>query len=338
MTFVFALVAFATAGVALASEGLVGQVMRAPTATVLGAVRVERAARASDAAGALPSRCRCPRQRGVRDQGACRAPSRHALPFGTASRRIAYLKREGVHGTGPMPGCSTRGPRWPTNAPSPSGARKTGIISGSWSRRKTRPSSADLRTFTRELMADVERDLGTRLDWVDRSLEHRQSARPCPDPRQGPGRGRSRVSAGAYISRGFRDRAAERVTLELGRDKLVRTVEREVDAERWTGLDRALRPSPPTRAPAWRTFGQMRAGRRLSLRRLMVGRAAERLRSCRSSCTGCWTLKPLQFEDKLRDLSIRGDAVETIRQRSVSKPGSRAFLARRGTDRPRAPP
>ena len=31
----------------------------------------------------------------------------------------------------------------------------------------------DLRTFTRELMADVERDLGTRLDWIaTRPLEH----------------------------------------------------------------------------------------------------------------------------------------------------------------------
>ena len=44
--------------------------------------------------------------------------------------------------------------------------------------------TGELRTFTRELMVDAERDLGTRLDWVGgRPLEHRQPARPCPGPR-----------------------------------------------------------------------------------------------------------------------------------------------------------
>jgi type IV secretory pathway VirD2 relaxase len=42
----------------------------------------------------------------------------------------------------------------------------------------------DLRAFTRELMKDAERDLETKLDWVGRrSLEHRQSAHPCPHAR-----------------------------------------------------------------------------------------------------------------------------------------------------------
>src|SRR4029453_4316818 len=56
--------------------------------------------------------------------------------------------------------------------------------------------------------------------------------------------GKDLVISRAYISRGFRDRAAERVTLELGpRSELeIRTaLAKEVDAERWTGLDRALR-------------------------------------------------------------------------------------------------
>jgi hypothetical protein len=42
---------------------------------------------------------------------------------------------------------------------------------------------ADLRAFTRELMADADRDLGTKLDWGGRSLEHRQSSHPCARPR-----------------------------------------------------------------------------------------------------------------------------------------------------------
>ena len=47
-----------------------------------------------------------------------------------------------------------------------------------------------------------------------------------------------------YIKQGFRDRAAERVTLELGprTEQEIRTaLEKEVEAERWTSLDRSLR-------------------------------------------------------------------------------------------------
>ena len=102
---------------------------------------------------------------------------------------------------------------------------------------------ADLRTFTRELMADVERDLGTRLDWV--ATDHWNTDNPHVHVliRGKADDGQDLVISRAYISRGFRDRAAERVTLELGpRSELeIRSaLEKEVDAERWTGLDRAL--------------------------------------------------------------------------------------------------
>ena len=47
----------------------------------------------------------------------------------------------------------------------------------------------------------------------------------------------------AYISEGMRARAEERVTIELGprseRD-ILNALAREVDAERWTSLDRRL--------------------------------------------------------------------------------------------------
>ena len=68
-----------------------------------------------------------------------------------------------------------------------------------------------------------------------------------------------------YISRGLRARASNRVTLELGpRSELeVRSaLEKDVEAERWTDLDRALRnaaddgggiadyaPAPRTKIP-----------------------------------------------------------------------------------------
>ena len=51
----------------------------------------------------------------------------------------------------------------------------------------------------------------------------------------------------------------------------------------------------------------------MSLRRLMVGRAVrlERLGLADQVASGCWTLKP-GIEDKLRDLSIRGDVIKTM--------------------------
>src|SRR5260370_1294739 len=132
----------------------------------------------------------------------------------------------------------------------------------------------DLRTFTRELMADAERDLGTRLDWV--AVDHWNTDNPhVHDLIRGRGDdGKDLVISRAYISRGLRDRAAERVTLELGprsEQEIRSALAQEVDAERWTSLDRArrdaldecadvadLRPGAPTEDP--------------TLRRPMVGR------------------------------------------------------------------
>src|SRR5260370_25429876 len=104
-----------------------------------------------------------------------------------------------------------------------------------------------LRIFTRELMADVERDLGTRLDWV--AVDHWNTDNPHVHVliRGKAEDGQDLVISRAYISRGFRDRAAERVTLELGprtEQEIRSSLEREVDADRCTGLDRALRNIP----------------------------------------------------------------------------------------------
>jgi len=73
-----------------------------------------------------------------------------------------------------------------------------------------------LRTFTRELMADAERDLGTRLDWV--AVDHWNTDNPHVHVliRGRADDGKDLVISRDYISRGVRHRAAERVTLELG--------------------------------------------------------------------------------------------------------------------------
>jgi type IV secretory pathway VirD2 relaxase len=173
----------------------------------------------------------------------------------------------------------------------------------------------DLRAFTRELMTDVARDLGTKLDWV--AVDHWNTDNPHVHVliRGRAEDGQDLVISRDYISRGFRDRAAERVTIELGprseRD-IQSALEREVEAERWTSLDRALRVAADEGAGV-ADLRPNASGEDLNLRRLMVGRAAklERLGLAEQIAPGCWTLKP-GVEDSLRDLSMRGDVIKTM--------------------------
>ncbi|EFI53028.1 DUF3363 domain-containing protein [Afipia sp. 1NLS2] len=175
----------------------------------------------------------------------------------------------------------------------------------------------DLKTFTRELLLDVEKDLGTRLDWV--AVDHWNTDNPHVHVliRGRADDGQDLVISRDYISRGFRDRAAERMTLELGprSEQEIRTaLEREVESERWTSLDRALRdisdecggvadlrPGPNAEVP--------------ELRSLLLGRAAklERLGLADPVGPACWTLKP-GLDQILRQLGIRGDIIKTMHQ------------------------
>jgi type IV secretory pathway VirD2 relaxase len=134
----------------------------------------------------------------------------------------------------------------------------------------------DLRTFTRELMTDVAQDLEAKLDWI--AVDHWNTDNPHLHVliRGRAEDGQDLVISRDYISRGFRDRAAERVTLDLGprseRD-IQSALEREVEAERWTSLDRALRVAADEGAGV-ADLRPDASGEDLNLRRLMVGRAA----------------------------------------------------------------
>jgi type IV secretory pathway VirD2 relaxase len=179
---------------------------------------------------------------------------------------------------------------------------------------------ADLRAFTRELMSDAEHDLGARLDWV--AVDHWNTDNPHIHVlvRGRAGDGHDLVISRDYISNGLRGRAAERVTLELGpRSELeIRAgLEKEVDAERWTSLDRSLRDISDDGCG----IADLRpggAGEDPELRRLMVGRAArlERFGLAEQVGSAQWALKP-GLEPALRDLGIRGDIIKTM-HRAVS--------------------
>ena len=174
---------------------------------------------------------------------------------------------------------------------------------------------ADLRAFTRELMKDAERDLGTGLDWV--AVDHWNTDNPHVHVlvRGRADDGQDLVISRDYISHGFRGRAAERVTLELGprsEQEIRAGLENEVEAERWTSLDRSLRDISDEGGGVadLRPGG---AGEDPELRRLMIGRAAklERLGLAEQVGPAQWTLKP-GLEPALRDLGIRGDIIKTM--------------------------
>jgi type IV secretory pathway VirD2 relaxase len=177
------------------------------------------------------------------------------------------------------------------------------------------PALGDLRTFTRELMCDVETDLGTKLDWI--AVDHWNTDNPHVHVliRGRADDGRDLVISREYISYGFRDRAADRVTLEIGprtECEISASLQREVDAERWTSLDHELRDI----SDECGGVADLRPGRDAEdseLRRLLLSRAGklERLGLAEPAGPACWILKP-DLERTLRELGIRGDIISTM--------------------------
>ena len=182
----------------------------------------------------------------------------------------------------------------------------------------------DLRSFTRELMADAAKDLGTELDWV--AVDHWNTDNPHIHVlvRGVASDGTDLVIDRGYISEGLRFRAEERVTLELGpRTELdiSTALAREVDAERWTSLDRQLERLGQDTAG----LVDLRPGGDADpeMRRLLLGRAAklEQLGLAAREGPAVWALEP-GAENTLRDLSVRNDIIKTMHN-AISRDGGR---------------
>ena len=102
---------------------------------------------------------------------------------------------------------------------------------------------SDLKGFTRDLMRQVEKDLGTKLDWV--GVDHWNTDNPHVHVilRGRADDGKDLVIARDYISQGMRARAQDLVTQELGPRTdldIRRSLDSQIEAERWTRLDRQL--------------------------------------------------------------------------------------------------
>ena len=177
-------------------------------------------------------------------------------------------------------------------------------------------SMEDVRAFTRDLMAQAERDLGTELDWI--AVDHWNTDNPHIHVlvRGKADDDKDLVISRDYISRGFRSRAEELVTLELGprsAREIAAGLDAEMKAERWTGLDQALRSLADDNAG----IADLRPGspepRDPELRRRLIGRAQtlQRLGVADKLAPAVWTLKP-GAEETLRELATRGDIIKTM--------------------------
>lgn len=173
----------------------------------------------------------------------------------------------------------------------------------------------DLREYTRDLVRQMEADLGTRLDWV--AVDHWNTDNPHVHllVRGVTDQGADLVMARDYISHGLRSHAEELAQAELGQKpehEVQRALDREVTAERWTRLDaeigRAadelgvidLRPDRPGPDDP-------------RLRRLMVGRLQhlETMGLAAEGEPGQWAVAE-GAAAKLRELGARGDIIRTI--------------------------
>jgi type IV secretory pathway VirD2 relaxase len=184
---------------------------------------------------------------------------------------------------------------------------------------------ADPRQTTRGLMAQMEADLGTRLDWI--AVDHHNTGHPHTHVllRGVTDDGKRLDIAGDYIAHGVRERASEIVTLELGRQteqEVTRQLEREVDAERFTRLDRML----IAEQQAGSEFADLRPDKDMldmfrKNRALLIERARmlERFGLATEQRPGQWTLAP-NAEQRLRALGERGDIIKTM-HRALERDG-----------------
>jgi len=171
---------------------------------------------------------------------------------------------------------------------------------------------ADLKPFIRDLMTKVEVDLGTKLDWV--AVDHFNTGHPHAHIviRGKDDRGEDLIIAKDYMAHGFRTRARELLTLELGTElesDMAQKLAREVEADRFTRLDRALLNHADqgflvisTMPPTDRETHATHMGR---LRKL------EDMGLMRERQTGVWQLGQ-DVEGKLRSLGQRGDIIKTM--------------------------
>ena len=180
----------------------------------------------------------------------------------------------------------------------------------------------ELRTYTRHLVNRMEADLGTRLDWV--AVDHWNTDNPHTHliVRGRDDTGKDLIIASDYIAHGFRHRAAELATEWLGPRtelEIQQTMQREVEQERWTSLDRTLqREVDDAGRLRIERFNEPRLQRQ---RLLLIGRLQrlQRLGLADEMQPGTWAVHA-DAEKTLRALDERGDIIRTMQRAMRGQP------------------
>ena len=229
---------------------------------------------------------------------------------------LRYIQREGVGRTG-EPGQAYRGS---TDKADLAAFEEQGRGDRHQFRFIVSPEDAvqldDLHTYTRHLMARMEADLGTHLDWV--AVDHWNTDNPHTHIvlRGKDDTGKDLIISRDYIAGGMRERASGLATEWLGlrsEREMQQSLQREADQERWTSLDCSLQRTtrdgvvqlkPTTRDPA-----------HLQQRQLLIGRLQylERMGLARETATSVWAIDT-KAEQVLRAMGERGDIVRTMQR------------------------
>ncbi|MGH6803371.1 MAG: DUF3363 domain-containing protein, partial [Methyloceanibacter sp.] len=173
----------------------------------------------------------------------------------------------------------------------------------------------DLKPFTRRLLAQVEKDFDTKLDWV--AVDHFNTGQPHTHVvvRGKDDQGQGLIIAREYISNGMRQRAIEIATLDLGPRtdlEIEQKLSAEVTQDRLTSIDRRLIRDVAERgsvavsdsvASSHQRFRQtLRAGRLQHLRRLGLAEEVS---------PGLWHLSA-ETDATLRRMGERDDIIKTM--------------------------
>lgn len=199
---------------------------------------------------------------------------------------------------------------------------------------------SDLHAYTRDLVQEMERDLGTELDWL--AVDHWNTDNPHVHliVRGKEADGRDLVIHREYISRGLRARAQELATIELGprteheiRSKLAG----EVTDERWTQLDRALQRAASLSEGGLIDVRPEQGGpaEDRDIRSLMIGRLQrlEAMGLARPAGTAQWKLEA-DAEATLREIGKRGDIIRTMNRSLGRAPTDLAIYESTGMEQP----
>jgi type IV secretory pathway VirD2 relaxase len=307
-----------------ASRRYVGQVLAAATRAGAGAARGSRRfdgsriGRGAALGRVLGSRDRFAGLRGRRAIVKTRLVRLGRKGIGAARAHLRYLQRDGVNRDG-SPGQLYSADRDQADG-------KAFLQRCDGDRHQFRlivsaedgDSYSDLKPLIRRFMTQMERDLGTSLDWV--AIDHVDTGHPHSHVmlRGRDDLGQNLIIAREYISRGMRERVAELVSLDLGprQDSEIRKkLGHEISAERLTSIDRKL-------ARAMNSGGIVSAGHCDPFQHALRAGRLKKLESmglAEPLGSGKWKL-PSGIEDQLRRLGERGDIIRTM-QRALTAQG-----------------